>query len=155
MVYGDLVLWLVFGPLVLAAVAFTLRSIIGLVGLSAEAEHDFEYRRRHDMLPSGVEHDDFVSVYVRINRPRGAMHVAAALWGALLATPIIAMALEFLLELLWQLSGQSRVFEPGYLVWAFFIFFGLLGAWAVIGYAVARHYHRRTPRSLEDELRLL
>ncbi len=154
MVYGDIVLYLIFGPLLLMAVAFSLRALIGLRGLRAEAEADYDYRVANGLHP-GVEESPFVETYIRVSRPRGAIHAAVALWAVLLATPVIAAVLEFLLELLWQASGQSRVFEPGYLVWAFFIFFGLLGAWAAIGYAVARRYHRRAPGRLEDELRLL
>ena len=154
MVYGDIVLWLVFGPLVIAAVAFSIRAVLGLVGLRAEAEADYDYRHARNMVPGGASREHYVESYLRVNRPRGSLHTAAALWAVLGLTPVIAIVMEFLLELLWQATGQSRVFEPGYLVWAFFIFFGLLGAWAGIGYAVARRYHRHAPRRLEDEIRL-
>lgn len=155
MVYADIVLWAVFGPVVLVALAFTLRALVGWFGLGREAEGDFDYRTEHGMIPAGVERVAFVATYRRVNGPRTSTYAAVALWSVLLATPIIAKILEVALDLLWQLSGQSRVFEPGYLVWAFFIFFGLFGAWAGIAYVVARRYHARTPLRLEDELRFL
>ncbi|GLQ24081.1 hypothetical protein GCM10007853_19550 [Algimonas ampicilliniresistens] len=155
MVYGDIVLWAVFGPVALVAIGFTIRALIGWTGLRRDAEEDFDYRSQHSMIPAGVEKAEFVATYRRVNGPRTSTYAAAALWGALLATPLIAKIMEVLLELLWQLSGRSRVFEPGYLVWAFFIFFGLMGSWALIGFLVARRYHARTPARFEDELKSL
>lgn len=155
MVYADIVLWAVFGPVALVALAFTARAVIGWAGLTSDAKGDFDYRTQHNMIPAGIDQSTFVNTYRRVNGPRTSTYSAVALWSVLLATPIIAKLLEVGLELLWQLSGQSRVFEPGYLVWAFFIFFGMFGAWAVIAYLVARRYHARTPGRLEDELKSL
>ncbi len=152
MVYADIVLWAVFGPVALVALAFTVRAVIGWRGLEAEARSDYAYRTREGMVPAGVGEDRFVATYKRVNGPRTATYAAATLWGVLLATPVIAAVLGFLLEGLWQLSGRSRVFEPGYLVWAFFIFFGLFAAWAGLAYLAARRYHKRAPGRLEDEL---
>lgn len=155
MVYGDIVLWAVFGPVALVALMMSVRAALGWMGLTREADADFVYRREQGMIPGRIERDDFVRIYRSVNGPRGATYAAAALWAVLLATPVIAKILEFLLELLWQVTGRSRVFEPGYLVWAFFIFFGLMGAWALIAFAAAHRYHARTPGRLEDELRTL
>lgn len=152
MVYGDIVLWAVFGPVALTALGFTIRAVIGWSVLSREAGEDFDYRSAHDMVPAGVDRARFMQVYRRVNAPRTSTYAAATLWGVLLATPIIAKIMEFLLEMLWQASGRSRVFEPGYLVWAFFIFFGLFGTWAAIAYIAARRYHRHAPGRLMDEL---
>ena len=153
MVYADIVLWAVFGPVALVALAVTLRALIGWRGLSQDANDDFDYRTQHGMLPATVTREDFVATYRRVNGPRAATYAALALWTVLLATPIIAKILEVLLDLLWKATGRSRVFEPGYLVWAFFIFFGLFGAWAGIAYLYARRYHKRAPGRLEDELK--
>lgn len=155
MVYADIVLWAVFGPVALVAFAFTVRAIIGWMGIERDAIEDFDYRTQHGMIPVDVGRADFVATYRRINGPRPSTYAAAALWSVLLATPLIAKILEVTLDLLWQASGQSRVFEPGYLVWAFFIFFGLFGAWAAIAYIFARRYHAHTPGRLEDELKAL
>lgn len=155
MVYADIVLWAVFGPVALVALAFTVRAGIGWMGIERDAHEDFDYRTQHGMIAPGIERAPFVATYRRINGPRTATYAAGALWSVLLATPIIAKILEVALDLLWQASGQSRVFEPGYLVWAFFIFFGLFGAWAAIAYVFARRYHARTPGRLEDELKSL
>lgn len=153
MVYADIVLWAVFGPVALVALAFSLRAVIGWLGLSREADGDFDYRTQNGMIPADIDRAAFVDTYRRVNGPRTATYAAVALWSVLLATPMIAKVLEVLLDLLWQLSGQSRVFEPGYLVWAFFIFFGLLGSWAAIAFLVAQRFHARTPGRLEDELK--
>lgn len=153
MVYADIVLWAVFGPIVLVALGFTIRAVIGWRSLTQEAVSDFQYRQKNGMIPAGVSEAEFVDTYRRVNGPRISTYGAATLWVVLLATPLIAKILEVLLELLWQVSGRSRVFEPGYLVWAFFIFFGLFGFWAAIAYVAARRYHSRTPGRLEDELK--
>ncbi|GHA86530.1 hypothetical protein GCM10009069_07170 [Algimonas arctica] len=155
MVYADIVLWAVFGPVALVALAFSVRAVIGWMGITRDAHEDFDYRTQHGMIPADVDRGAFVETYRRINGPRTSTYAALALWSVLLATPIIAKILEVALDLLWQASGQSRVFEPGYLVWAFFIFFGLFGAWAAIAYVFARRYHAHTPGRLEDELKSL
>lgn len=155
MVYGDIVLWAVFGPVALVALLLSVRALIGWAGLSGEARDDFDYRRQNGMISDAIDQDRFVKTYRRVNGPRASSYAALALWAVLLATPVIAKILEVLLELLWQATGRSRVFEPGYLVWAFFIFFGLMGAWAGIAYLVARRYHARAPGRLEDALAAL
>ncbi len=155
MVYADIVLWAVFGPVALVALAFTVRAVIGWMGLAREAEEDFAYRRDQAMIPADIERDAFVSTYRRVNAPRTSTYAAATLWGVLLATPVIAKIMEVLLDGLWQVTGRPRAIEPGYLVWAFLIFFGLFGAWAGIAYLAARRYHRRAPGRLEDELKAL
>lgn len=152
MPYGDLALPLVFGPLLIAAIAFSARAAFGLLSIGREAGADYDYRVAHGMLPGATPRERYVSAYRRVNGPRLALHLAGALWAVLLLTPVIAVVLEFLLEQLWQATGQSRVFEPGYLVWQFFIFFGLVGTWAAIGWLAARRYHGRAPGRLEDEL---
>ena len=153
MVYADIVLWAVFGPVALVALGFTIRAVMGWSQLTREAQSDFDYRVLNGMIPKGVSKADFTVIYRRVNGPRTSTYAAATLWAVLLATPIIAKIMEVLLDLLWQVSGQSRVFEPGYLVWAFFIFFGLMGSWAAIAFFMARRYHGRTPGRLDDELK--
>lgn len=152
MVYADFVLWVVFLPVALVALVATIRAGLGWVGLGREAAEDYAYRRAHGMVPPSVGEAEFVQTYRRVNGPRTATYLAGTLWAVLLATPVLAKILEVALDALWQASGQSRVFEPGYLVWAFFIFFGLMAGWALIGYAGARLYYRRAPGRLEDEL---
>ena len=151
MVYADIVLWAVFGPVVLAALIFSLRAFLGWRGLKSEAKSDYTYRRTHGMIPDHVDEPTFIAAYQRVNAPRVAIYSAGTLWAVLLATPIIAKIMEILLDGLWQLTGRSRVIEPGYLVWAFLIFFGLFAAWAGIAYIAARRYHARAPGRLEDQ----
>lgn len=153
MVYGDIVLWAIFLPILLVALIYTLRALIGWGRVGTDAVDDFTYRQAQGMIPKGLDQDRFVSVYRRVNGPRGETHVALALWAVLLGTPIIAKILEMLLEGLYQLTGRSRVFEPGFLVWQFFIFFGLFAAWAGIAYLVARRYHAKAPGRFDDELK--
>ena len=153
MVYGDIVLWAVFGPIVLVALIFSLRAYLGWRGLKAEAQTDYGYRRTHQMIPESVDELTFVAAYQRVNAPRVAIYSAGTLWAVLLATPVIAKIMEVLLDGLWQISGRPRAIEPGYLVWAFMIFFGLFAAWAGIAFLAARRYHARAPGRLEDALK--
>ncbi|MGB6229354.1 MAG: hypothetical protein WBF53_04410 [Litorimonas sp.] len=152
MVYADIVLWAVFGPVALVALAFTIRAVLAWTGLGREAADDYAYRRANGMIPNGVDETAFVAAYRRVNAPRVAIYMAGTLWAVLLATPVIAKIMEVGLDAAWQMAGRPRAIEPGYLVWAFFIFFGLLASWAAIGYLAARRYHRRAPGRLEDEL---
>ncbi|MEL7232786.1 MAG: hypothetical protein AAGJ85_09790, partial [Pseudomonadota bacterium] len=93
MPYGDLALPLIFGPVILVALAFTLRAVIGLITVRREAQDDYEYRLAHNMMPSSVDRETFLRTYARVNGPRVSLHAAPALWGALIATPLIAIGL--------------------------------------------------------------
>jgi hypothetical protein len=70
----------------------------------------------------------------------------------LIITPFAMIGFEAGLNLMYNLSGQSRVIEPGFLVWQFFLFFGIIAVWVGIAYLSARHYHRNAPGSLQFEL---
>lgn len=153
MVYGDIVLWAIFTPIVLVALIYSVRALIGWSRVTSEARDDYQYRTQHGMLNTNLKEDQFVSVYKRVNGPRGETHIAVALWVVLIGTPVFAKILEILLEAVYQLTGRSRVFEPGFLVWQFFIFFGLFAAWAAIGFLVARHYHAKAPARFDEEIR--
>ena len=55
-------------------------------------------------------------------------------------------------RMLRYVTAQSRVIEPGYLVWQFFLFFGMIAVWVAIAYLAARSYHRTAPGNLQYEL---
>ena len=133
MVYADFVLWVVFGPVALVALGVTVRAVFAWVTLGREAASDYKYRWDQGMIPTSVTEEQFVRAYRRSNGPRSAIYLAGTLWAVLLATPVLAKLLE----------------------WAFFIFFGLMAGWALIGYIGARQYYRRAPGRLEEELAAL
>ena len=87
MPYGDLALPLIFGPVILVALAFTLRAIIGMSSVRREARDDYDYRVTHNMMPASVDRDTFLRTYARVNGPRVSLHAAPALRGAQIATP--------------------------------------------------------------------
>jgi len=70
----------------------------------------------------------------------------------LVATPVAMLGFERGLNFIYNLSGQSRVIEPGYLVWQFFLFFGMIAVWVSIAYFVAKRYHRKAPGNLQYEI---
>jgi len=55
-------------------------------------------------------------------------------------------------NLIYNLSGQNGVIEPGYLVWHFFLFFGMSAVWVTIACHAAKRYHRTAPGSLQYEI---
>jgi len=70
----------------------------------------------------------------------------------LLVTPIALKGFEVGLNFIYNLSGQNRVIEPGFLVWQFFLFFGIIAVWVSIAYLAARHYHRSETGNLQFEM---
>jgi hypothetical protein len=61
-------------------------------------------------------------------------------------------SLELIFEYGWRWGGQDRAYEPGYLVWQFMLFGGVIVGWAVIVYWGARLYHRGAPQGLSVEI---
>ncbi|WP_409432726.1 hypothetical protein ACJ3XI_11025 [Litorimonas sp. RW-G-Af-16] len=138
--------------LALVASIYSVRAALGYANVARDAEDDFAYKTPKAMIPAGLSKEAYVEIYRRVNNPRAAAYVAGGLWSILLLTPVIFKALEWGLNLIYNLSGQNRVIEPGYLVWQFIIFFAVMMIWAGIAYGFARHFHRHAPGSLQYEL---
>lgn len=145
------VIW-VLGLVGLVAILCGLRAILSYRAVAGDAQTDYAYKSERGMIPKELSKSRYIEIYRRVNNPRAAGYAASGLGIILAATPFIFWGLEWGLRTLYNLSGQDRVIEPGYLVWQFIIFFAVLMIWAAIIYAVARRYHRKAPGSLQYEI---
>ena len=141
---GISFLWALAAIAVLAAI-FGLRTWLAYRRLTAEAEAEWDYQVSENMQDLRLTKTAFVLAYRKVNAPRTSLYFASAFAAILLLTPIAFGLINFGLYGIWKLTDESRVFEPGYLVWEFSIFFALIAVWALIGANVARRYHRNAP----------
>ena len=131
---------------------YGLRAAWGYRTVAQDARDDYDYKIQNGMSVHGLSREGYLSVYRRLHNPRAPLYVAATLAAIVLSTPVLFVIISFLLEQLYQFTGRSRVFEPGFLVWQFSIYMMILGAWAGIAYLGARTYHRRAPGTLSQEI---
>lgn len=136
----------------IVAFIFALRTLTGYRGLTEEARREFKYRTEDGLVSPNLSEDNFVTAYRRAHAPRGAAFIAMTMIAVCLMTPVLLIAMEWGYEYLWRWTGQSRDFEPGYLVWQFMLFAGLLVGWAVTAYFGAQLYYRGVAGTLDDEL---
>ena len=134
------------------ALAFGVRTLLAWHQVRRDAQTDFDYKKSNGMIDDSINRETYEQIYRRVYGPRGPLHVAAAMLAILIVTPIAMLGLEVGLNFIYNLSGQSRVIEPGFLVWHFFLFFGMIAVWVGIAYLAARQYHRTAPGSLQFEL---
>jgi len=134
------------------ALVFAARAFIGWQQVRNDAREDYEYKQVRGMVPGAMNRETYEQIYRRVYNPRGPLHVAGAMLAILIATPIAMWGFSFGLDLIYNLSGQSRKIEPGYLVWQFFLFFGIIAVWVSIAYLAARRYHQKAPGNLQFEL---
>ncbi len=134
------------------ALVFALRAFIGWRQVRTDARDDFNYKQTRGMVPGAMTRETYEDIYRRVYNPRGPIHVAGAMVAILIVTPIAMWAFALGLNLIYNLSGQNRVIEPGYLVWQFFLFFGIIAVWVGIAYLAARRYHQKAPGSLQFEM---
>lgn len=134
------------------ALIFAVRAFIGWRQVRGDAHADYDYKQANNMMPGAMTREAYEQIYRRVYGPRGPLHVAGAMLAILIATPIAMFGFEAGLNLIYNLSGQSRVIEPGFLVWQFFLFFGIIAVWVSIAYLAARRYHQTAPGSLQFEM---
>jgi len=134
------------------ALIFGVRAFLSHRQVIQDAKADYDYKRANGMLPDALGRETYERIYRRVYGPRGPAHVAIAMAAIVVATPLAMILFEFLFNLIYNLSGQNRVIEPGFLVWQFFLFFGMIGIWVWIGYLAARRYHQTAPGSLQFEI---
>jgi len=134
------------------AIIFAARSFLAWQNVRKDAREDYEYKRSNGMMPDNLDREVYEQIYHRVYGPRGPLHVAGAMIAILVATPVAMLGFERGLNFIYNLSGQSRVIEPGYLVWQFFLFFGMIAVWVSIAYFVAKRYHRKAPGNLQYEI---
>lgn len=147
LVYG------VLGFALLLTVIFAIKAIITLRGLTQEAQSDYAYRSAKGLETYGADEADYIRGYRRFHGPRGSLFAAATLLGLTALTMPWLKVLEVLYEYAWRWGGQDRAYEPGYLVWQFMLFGGLIIGWALMVYFGARTYHRGAPKSLAAEIK--
>jgi len=136
----------------LIAGLFWLRTFIGYRNVARDALSDYDYKLGQNMIPKGLSKDRYAQLYKRANNPRQQAYIASTTSIILIGTPVIFYILEWGLRMAYNLSGQSRTIEPGYLVWKFMIFFLVIMCWTGIGYLAARRYHRLKPGPLHYEI---
>lgn len=134
------------------ALIFGVRAALGWRQVRSDARADYEYKLANGMMPDTMDRETYEQIYRRVYNPRGPIHVAGAMLAILVVTPIAMLVFEAALNFIYNLSGQSRVIEPGFLVWQFFLFFGMIFVWVGIGYLAARRYHQTEPGSLQFEM---
>ena len=134
------------------AIAFGLRTFLALQQVRRDAQGDYDYKKSQGMIDDAMDRETYEEIYRRVYGPRGPLHIAGAMLAILIVTPLAMIGFEAGLNLIYNLSGQSRVIEPGYLVWQFFLFFGMIAVWVAIAYLAARRYHRKAPGSLQFEM---
>ncbi len=134
------------------AILYGLRAVIGYNRVAKDAAAEYDYRMGKGMIDDRISRSGYLRAYKRHHNPRSLAYVAGTIAAILLLTAPALAIVQFVLEQFWIFMGRSRVFEPGFLVWQFFIFFAIIGIWAVIAYAGARHYHRGTSISMRDEI---
>ncbi len=148
---GISFLWAI-GLLVLIAIIYGTRAYIGYRNVARDAQADFEFKHAENMIDPRLTREGYIRAYTRFHNPRGLLYMAAGISAILLLTAPALLGIQILLNQLWILTNRSRIFEPGFLVWQFIIFFSLIGIWAAIAYVTARRFHKQAPISLRDEM---
>jgi len=147
---GISFLWAV-GLLSFIGLAYGLRAFLGFLTVARDAQEDYDYKQERGMLDDRISREGYIRVFRRLHNPRRPAYIAAGIFTILILTWPIMAILSVLLEQIYQLSGRNRVFEPGFLVWQFCIFFGIIFSWTSIAYAIARRYHRLSPGTAKYE----
>jgi len=161
------------GPLIALAlmallfVVAALRAILGYRAVYRDAHAEWPaFQAGRPDLAKGLDRQGFIRAFVRAYGPRAALYSAVLLVLAAVLTPLFMLVLTWLYSVLIadpsQAAGGSdlahevhRQFRTdGPLVYAFFMFFGLIASWGLVAFLVARRYHGRRPGSLDDELHL-
>lgn len=148
---GISFLWAV-ALLAFIGVVYGLRAVVGYRNISKDAAEDYDYKQERGMLDRRVSREGYIRVFKRLHNPRNPAYIASTILAILVLTWPIMGVLSFLLELLYQATGRNRVFEPGFLVWQFSIFFAIILSWTGIAYFMARRYHRLAPGTPKYEM---
>lgn len=147
---GISFLWAI-ALLLLIGLFYGVRAFMGFRNVAKEAVEDYTYKKERGMLDPQLSEQGYIRVYKQLHNPRRPAYIAAAIFMILVFTWPIMAVLSVLLEQFYQLTGRNRVFEPGFLVWQFSIFFGMIFSWTGIAYFMARRYHMRAPGTLAYE----
>jgi len=130
---------------------YAMRAFFGFRAVARDAEEDYDYKQERNMLDGRLSREGYIKVFKRLHNPRRPAYIATAIFSILILTWPIMAILSVLLEQLYQFTDRSRVFEPGFLVWQFCIFFGVIFSWTGIAYFIARRYHMLAPGTSKYE----
>jgi len=148
---GISFLWAV-ALLALIGVFYGIQAFFGYRTVARDAEEDYDYKQPQGMIDSRLSREGYIRAYKRSHNPRRAAYIAGTIAAILVLTWPAMAVVDFILEQLYQATGRSRVFEPGFLVWQFLIFFSMIAVWVTIASTGARRYHRYAPISFRDEM---
>jgi|GEM_PF-1666842 len=114
-----------------------------------------EWEERCESRPGTVKDVDeptFERLYLGAYEPRWALYAGMTLYGAILITAPAAVGLMFLWPIIVMGLDGGPWYDVGYYPWMFYMFFGMVGAWAFVGYVAARLYHERKPEAFNPAL---
>lgn len=134
------------------ALIYGVRAFVGFRNVARDAQADYAFKADQNMIDRRLDQDGYIRAYKRFHNPRGLLYMAGGISAILILTAPALLLIQTLLHQVWIFSGRSRVFEPGFLVWQFIIFFSIIGIWATIAYFTARRFHKHAPISLRDEM---
>lgn len=143
---GISFLW-ALGLLSVLGLFYAIRAFFGFRAVAQDAQDDYDYKQERNMLDGRLSRESYIKVFKRLHSPRRPAYIATAIFSILILTWPIMAILSVILEQLYQFTDRNRVFEPGFLVWQFCIFFGVIFSWTGIAYIIARRYHMLAPGS--------
>jgi len=106
------------------------------------------YKTKNGMIDKSINKEDYINLFIQQHKPRKFLYIATGSFSILILTWPIMAIISYFLECLYQFTGRNRVFEPGFLVWQFCIFFGIILSWASLAYLIVTLYYKRAPNSL-------
>lgn len=148
-----MIIYVIIASVAVLAVIFALIALFRYLPLGREAAENYVVNRREGLLESRVSEADYISAYKKAYTPRGPLYAMLVLAiNAALTLPALGL-MNFLFEFAWRLGGQDRTFEPGYLVWHFMLYMGLIICWSAISFLILRRYHKNHPSTLQQLLK--
>ena len=138
--------------LALLALIYGVRAFLGYRQVAQDAEEDYAFKSKEGMVDPRLSREGYIRAYKRYYSPRSKAYIAAAFIAVLALTAPAFAVINFALEQLWIATGRDPIYQPGFLVWQFMIFFGILATWATTVYFIARRYYAKPPVSFKREL---
>ena len=151
---SDAVQILVLAISIIFVLVWAAQTALKWVGAKRDAGAAWRDLQAGDAKAAGkLGETDFRRLYMRVHGPRGALYLFAALAAVLVVSPLALALLSGVWRGIWHVSGRPEYFAEGYLLWQFYMFFGLVASWVWVSAVVARRYHQNAPLSLDDELK--
>jgi len=130
-----------------------VRWALAVASLRADARQEYRGRQAdRAQTIAGVSEADFIRIYTDGHSPRWTIYAAMSLIGAILVTPPAVFGLIAFWRWITAFTDAGEWFAIGYYPWMFYMFFGLVAAWAFCGFIAARLHHQRAPESFQIAL---